>query len=131
MNAEETLKKVINSITSDVTEEEMINMKKKRIMDRKVIFKTFFSNYIENTEGSSCCVDKAGYIASEMDKALVLDKNIKLRETYRQYQAAGGNIGGIKELDNIAYWCPKSIEDTNEAIKIFYRYINMIGVELI
>ena len=48
-------------------------------------------------------------------------QNIQLQQTYREYQEKGGNIGSIKKLDEIAYWCPKTIKTSKEAIELFYK----------
>ena len=42
----------------------------------------------------------------------------------REYQKRGNDIGGITELDNICYWCPKTIKDTDTALAIFKAYIS-------
>ena len=47
--------------------------------------------------------------------------NVLLQQTYREYQNNGGNIGNITELDQICYWCPKTIKTSKEAIDLFYK----------
>lgn len=51
----------------------------------------------------------------------VYEENLK--QTYREYQQNGGNIGYITELDEICYWCPKTIKDSEEATSIIFHYL--------
>lgn len=115
------LKSFIESIEGEYTKYDLYN---DIFMDSASIMEEFFKNYLYLKEGSSCCSDKASLIVSRIKKALLDKKNIVLTETYGEYQKRGNDIGGITELDNICYWCPKTIKDTDTALAIFKAYIS-------
>ena len=48
-------------------------------------------------------------------------KYYPLKETYRDYQNRGGNIGGITELDKVCYWCPESFDTTEQALQVIFE----------
>lgn len=74
-----------------------------------------FEQYIREVEGWTCCADKALFIVNQLHKANLEKEELPLQITYREYQANGGDIGNIKDLDYICYWCPKSLKTTKEA----------------
>lgn len=85
------------------------------------LVEAFFEKYFEKNEGVACCVDKAKYTLGGIKLMLQTKKNISLQQTYKEYQENGGNIGEIKELNSICYWCPRTIKTSKEAIELFYR----------
>lgn len=85
------------------------------------LVKTFFEEYFRSKEGHACCCDKANYVVTAIKKMIQIKQNINLQQTYKEYKENGGNIGGIKQLDEICYWCPKSLKTTKEAIELFYK----------
>lgn len=85
------------------------------------IIKAFFEEYFKKIEGIACCSDKANYVLGAIKTMIQVKHNIGLQQTYREYQENGGNIGSITELDKIAYWCPKTIKTSKEAIELFYK----------
>ena len=85
------------------------------------LIQTFFEEYFKKKEGFTCCTDKARYTVNKIKEMIKKKKTVFLSETYREYQNTGGDIGSIKELDNLAYWCPKTISDTKEAMELFYK----------
>lgn len=92
--------------------------------DRVSIFRYILENYFDKVEGHSCSGDKASYTARLVDKTLKDREYCPLKETYGEYQAKGGNIGGITQLDKIAYWCPETLDTTEDALKIISNVIN-------
>lgn len=92
-----------------------------QIINGDYLVKTFFEEYFKKTEGIACCADKANYVLGAIKIMIQQKQNISLQQTYREYQEKGGNIGNIKELDEIAYWCPRTIKTSKEAIEIFYK----------
>lgn len=74
------------------------------------ILEIFFENYFENVEGSSCCCDKASFTICKIKQAIEKGTNLELQEKY-------------DDEDRIAYWCPKTIKNTDQAINLFYRTI--------
>lgn len=92
--------------------------------DRVSIFKHILEGYFKKVEGRSCCVDKARYVAKLVDKSLKDGKYYPLKETYRDYQNRGGNIGNITELDEVTYWCPTTLDTTEDALKIIFDIVS-------
>ena len=63
------------------------------------------------------------YVSKKIEKYLNTGENENLKQTYREYQQNGGNIGSITELDEICYWYPKTIKDSEEATSIIFHYL--------
>ena len=82
---------------------------------------TFFEEYFRKTEGSACCCDKANYVLGAIKIMIQTKQNVILQQTYREYRDNGGNIGSIQELDEVCYWCPRTIKTSKEAIELFYK----------
>ena len=91
------------------------------LLNGDFIVRTFFEEYFKKKEGIVCCCDKASYVLSSIKKMIETKNDIKLQQTYREYQENGGDIGSIKELDRICYWCPNTIKTSKEAIELFYK----------
>lgn len=73
-----------------------------------------FDNYFRKVEGFSCSHDKSVYTVSTILKALKDNKVYSLSETYdiNKYPQ-------MKKYEGeVAYWCPTTIKDTQEAIEI-------------
>ena len=87
------------------------------------IVESFFEEYYKQKEGLSCCSDKASFTLNKIKEMIAKKQIIPLQETYKQYQENGGDIGGITDLNKIAYWCPKTIKDSKEAIELFYKNV--------
>ena len=123
---EQALKEVIENLATNI---DMTDLELYRICFKDVIsvFDLFFENYLRRKEGYSCSADKSGFIARRVHKHLYSGENQSLQETYREYQQRGGNIESISDekLDELAYWCPKTIKDTNEALSIIFHYLCM------
>lgn len=124
---EEAVKAIVQSINKvELTDEQKISFFEVRTEN---FMKKFFSCYFDTIEGSCCSVDKAGFVCGAIQKTLETKKYISLQQTYREYQALGGNLGGIGEdeeddLDEIAYWCPKTLETTKEAMALYEDFIH-------
>ena len=58
-----------------------------------------------------------------VDKTLKNNEYYPLKETYGDYQSRGGNIGSITELDEVAYWCPKTLKTTEDALQVICNII--------
>ena len=122
MDIKDGLATVIKAIIDNTKYEDM-DMYQDIFEDRRSIFKHVFEEYFKKVEGRSCCVDKASHVAYLVDKTLKTREYYPLQETYREYRDNGGNIGGITELDEIAYWCPKTLKTTEDALKILFNSI--------
>ena len=116
----DSLKTVIDSILSNISEEDKIKYFGER-MNNSV--ENFFQNYFKLTEGNTCCADKARFVVSKIKQTVKEKKYLSLKETYQEYKDAGGDLGGIKDnLDELAYWCPKKLETTKEAMDLYDKY---------
>jgi hypothetical protein len=120
---EESLKFVLDNILKNC-EISDLDMYHDIFEDRTSIFRYILENYFDKVEGPCCSGDKASYTARLIDKTWKDNKYYSLKETYGEYQARGGNIGGIKELDKIAYWCPETLDTTEDALKIILNIIS-------
>jgi hypothetical protein len=81
------------------------------------LYEEFFNRYMEKNEGSSCCADKSRFIQSTTLEALTTGENKSLYESYQGYERIPK-----EDWDKQAYWSPKTIKDTNEAMKIFWDW---------
>lgn len=122
MDIKDSLKQVIENI-SEVAKKDGYDeyWVYSQLLNGDYILKTFFEEYFRKVEGSACCCDKANYVLGAIKVMIQQKKNISLQQTYREYQQNGGNIGSIKELDEVAYWCPKTIKTSKDAIELFYK----------
>lgn len=76
------------------------------------MLETLFDNYFTKIEGHSCSHDKSAYVVNKMLRSLKTKENYQLQETY--------DIVKYPQMKNhegeIAYWCPKTVSDTAQAI---------------
>ncbi|MBV4417179.1 hypothetical protein [Clostridium tyrobutyricum] len=80
------------------------------------LYEHFFDTLIEKTEGVSCSSDKSKFITEITLKALKENKNLSLYDDYT-------NCECIKEnKQDQAYWSPKTIKDTDTAMKMFWDW---------
>jgi len=118
----DNLKTVINSILSNISEEDKIKYFGERMNN---CIEDFFQNYFKLTEGNTCCADKAGFVVSKIRQTVKEKKYLSLKQTYQEYKDAGGDLGGIKDdLDRLAYWCPRNLETTREAMDLYDKYLS-------
>lgn len=81
-------------------------------------YKQFIKRYVVKYEGHSCCADKASYIEKMTRKALETGENQSLFATYEGNENIKKEDWGEK-----AYWSPKTIKDTDEAMKLFWDWL--------
>lgn len=117
---EEVLKNIIESIIKNASYSDL-DVYNNLFENRVSIFEYVLEGYFHKVEGRSCCADKARYVARMVDKTLKNNKYYPLQETYGEYQNRGGDIGGITELDEVAYWCPKTLDTTKEALELICK----------
>lgn len=80
------------------------------------LYKHFHTQRTEKLEGSACSVDKSSFIEQMTLKALKTQQNLSLYDDYQ-------HVEQIKEdKERQAYWSPKSIKDTNEAMELFWNW---------
>ena len=113
------LEALLKSIENNITEEDRFNFFGRKLDS---VVEEFFTAYFDIKEGFPMSVDKAHFTIAKLRKAIEQKKHLSLQQTYREYQEAGGDIGNIKDLDCICYWCPKSLKTTEDAMKIFNKF---------
>jgi hypothetical protein len=123
---EETLKTILTKLTSKIDDYGFYN---NFLFNAEEIMDTIFGNYIETIEGGCCCRDKSGFIVGRIKKALKERKCQSLSQSYKEYKDNGGDLGGIDEtntdLNELCYWCPKTLKNTDEAISLFFELLNL------
>lgn len=117
-NLKEVIDNIFNSIDMSILE-----LYRSELDSRINIFELFFDHYFRKMEGFPCSHDKSIYVSKKIEKYLNTGENENLKQTYREYQQNGGNIGSITELDKICYWCPETIKDSEEATSIIFHYL--------
>lgn len=83
-------------------------------------FDSFIELYIEEKEGLTCSTDKKNFIKEQLVKAIETDTNKSLKYYYKE-----GDFPSIADREccgRLAYWCPVTLEDTDEVIKLFNAY---------
>lgn len=108
---EELLKNVLGTLSNN-TDFSYLGLYRNGFKDTKSIMELFFDHYFEKIEGASCSHDKSSYTVRKINKYLFTGEDSLLKQTYGEYASKGGDIGSLKEeeLDEIAYWCPRTIE---------------------
>lgn len=86
------------------------------------LYEHYHETRVEKLEGLGCCADKSSFIRDKTLKAIKEQKNLSLYEDYRK-------IGYMKDkYKGQAYWSPKSVKDTDEAIELFLNWYQQKGV---
>lgn len=118
----DNLKEVIDNISNSI-DMSYLELYRIELNDKQSVFELFFDHYFRKIEGFPCSHDKSVYVSKKINKYLMTGENENLKQTYREYQQNGGNIGSITDLDKICYWCPKTIKDSEEATSIIFHYL--------
>jgi hypothetical protein len=80
------------------------------------LYEHFINKLMCMREGSGCSTDKSKFITRSTLKALRENQNLSLFNDYSQCEQ-------IKEdKEKQAYWSPKTIKDTDEAMKLFWDW---------
>lgn len=77
------------------------------------ILEVILSNYFRKTEGWSCSSDKTSFVINKMKESIKNKEILSLRETYQDEE----------DSDKIAYWCPKTLYNTEEAFDLVETFI--------
>lgn len=89
------------------------------------LYRHFHETRIERLEGFRCCADKSGFVEGMTVRALKSKQNLSLFDDYQKTEQ-------IKEhKEKQAFWSPKSIQDTDEAIRLFWDWylLNPVAAE--
>ena len=79
----------------------------------------FLRRYIEAHEGTSCSADKVRFIISQIKKSLIDGENQSLYEEYSKNGRMAEHAG------KQCYWSPKTLEDTDQVIEMFWKWYNV------
>jgi hypothetical protein len=94
-----------------------------RLNDARKILSMFYDKYFSKMEGTAFSHDKSQYVSGKIIQSIKDDVNYELQETYdiEKYPQ-------MKEYEGqSAYWCPKTIKDTSDAINIFLSHLLSFG----
>ncbi|WP_282798843.1 hypothetical protein [Lactococcus lactis] len=84
------------------------------------ILESLFDSYFRKFEGFSSSHDKSAYVVRKMMKSLTTGEVYSLSETYNIEKHPH-----MKKYEGeIAYWCPTSIKNTDEAIALVESVLN-------
>lgn len=123
---ENVLKDILNNLSMNL---DKYNLYNDVLFNAEEIMEIVFREYISDIEGSPCCVDKSRFIIGRIKRALKERKNIPLCQTYAEYKNNGGDLGGINEtntnMNDICYWSPKTIKDTDTAIELYFSLLHV------
>jgi hypothetical protein len=80
------------------------------------LYEHFINTLMRKTEGSACSTDKSRFITRSTLKALEENNNLSLYNDYSQCEQI------TEDKEQQAYWSPKTIPDTNTAMKLFWDW---------
>ena len=82
-------------------------------------FESFLERYFTKFEGFTCSSDKAAFTCTRVMEAQKENKNMSLYENYT-------GIPSMAEYgEKQCYWSPKTIKDTDAAIKLYNEYYKL------
>ena len=85
------------------------------------LLERIFSNYFDEVEGTTCCVDKARFVVKKMFESEEKQEVLSLQYTYGESKYAER----FKDSKNKkCYWCPNTITNTDEAFDTLMNLIN-------
>lgn len=93
----------------------------------KNVIKQIFAQYFKEVEKRHLSEQEAEYVTERIILAAKQRQVKTLQQTYREYKREGREISKLvteERLDRIMCCCPKTIEDTKEALDIIYKYID-------
>lgn len=93
------------------------------------IYTEIFTNYFECVEGRTCSRDKARYTTKMLLKSMNEGVTYSLTMTYRDCKDRG-NISD-DDLDKRCYWCPMTLDDTEDAFTALTMMINPRHVDIL
>lgn len=113
------------------TDEDLFMIYEKKFVPESFeVLEDIFTGYFKKVEGSACSADKGRFVAEKLIESTQKKETLSLIESYADYQASGGNIGSITEINKVCYWCPKTIADTKEALSL-YNQLTSLNFEFI
>lgn len=106
-----SLKKVVDSLAGSVDRFEGHHLL--LFSEKDNILEVILDNYFRKTEGWSCSSDKTSFVIKKMKESIKNKEILSLQETYQDEE----------DKDKIAYWCPKTLYNTEEAFDLVETFI--------
>ena len=113
----ESLKQIITNLAGDAKWYDYA-----RLDSQQEILENIFENYFNIIEGFTCCCDKARYVTRKLLESVKNKEVYSLSMTYRE--SAHKDRIPEDEWDNVCYWCPVTIENTEDAFHVYRKMIN-------
>ena len=83
------------------------------------VYQHFIRTLIEKREGGACSADKERFIVRSTIKALRENKNLSLYDDYVKHAQI------TEDKDKRAYWSPRTIKDTDQAMSLFWIWYQL------
>ena len=103
-----SLKKVIDSLAGSVDRFEGHQLL--IFNEEDGVLEVILNNYFRKVEGWSCSSDKTTFVIKKMKESIKNKEILSLQEKY-------------ENEDKIAYWCPKTLYNTEEAFDLVETFI--------
>jgi hypothetical protein len=118
----EPLEEMLMSLTSDESMAEIRHeeLEAVRLLLGNVVFRRFWRTFFEQVEGAPNSADKARFVERRLAEALSSGKTLSLHETYDLSRCP--QMAAYQDED--AYWCPNTLETTDDAIDAFLEVFN-------
>lgn len=106
-----SIQKVVDSLAGEV--DRFDGHKLLLFNEEDSVLEVILSNYFRKTEGWSCSSDKTSFVINKMKESIKKKEVLSLQETYQDEE----------DKDKIAYWCPKTLYNTEEAFDLVETFI--------
>ena len=106
-----SIQKVVDSLAGEV--DRFDGHKLLLFNEEDSVLEVILSNYFRKTEGWSCSSDKTSFVINRMKESIKKKEVLSLQETYQDEE----------DKDKIAYWCPKTLYNTEEAFDLVETFI--------
>ena len=107
---ESSLKKVIDNLAGSVDRFEGHQLL--LFNEEDSILEVILNSYFRKIEGWSCSSDKTTFVIKKMKESIKNKEILSLQEKYEN-----------EDKDKIAYWCPKTLYNTEEAFDLVETFI--------
>jgi hypothetical protein len=127
---EQGIRQIIDNMMKDDGDELFDNFEWiKEFVTGEELIDELMVQYIRDAEGWPLSRDKSSFIARQIIKAAEQGKHLPLQETYKEYIERGGNMEFHEsfDMDKRAFWCPNTLTDTRQAIKLLFAIMHSFG----
>lgn len=116
--SETDIKELLSALLNSV---DIRNYYKELFTSNVEILELLFDNYFEKVEGSNCSHDKSSFTVNKILKSLSTKEVYSLQETYDIKK----HPRMIEYEGKRCYWCPKTFNNTDEAISFAYAIMTL------